>query len=135
MGALATNLRVSPQSGKKVVLFPEISRVKNFLSLTRPHSRICIRICVFNFKKIKPKIIKIQKTRETKNEKRISMENVTGYDDIVCKLLCVLLTYLIEWWIYRGCSYEFNVVYMKREKSWYLLYYKNIWSTYFQEQK
>ena len=135
MGALATTLRVSPQSGKKVVLFPEISRVKNFLSLTRPHSRICIRICVFNFKKIKPKIIKIQKTRETKNEKRISMENVTGYDDIVCKLLCVLLTYLIEWWIYRCCSYEFDVVYVKREKSWYLLYYKNIWSTYFQEQK
>ena len=36
---------------KKVVLFPEIGRVKSFLSLTRPHSQMCIRIYIFNFKK------------------------------------------------------------------------------------
>ena len=30
---------------KKTSLLPEIDRVKNILSLTRPYSRICIRIC------------------------------------------------------------------------------------------
>ena len=30
---------------KKLVFFPEIDRLKKFLSLTRPYSRICIRIC------------------------------------------------------------------------------------------
>ena len=35
---------------KKVVLFPEIDRVKKFLSLTRPHSQMCIRIYIFSFK-------------------------------------------------------------------------------------
>ena len=32
---------------KKVVLFPEIGRVKFFLSLTHPYSRMCIRIFFF----------------------------------------------------------------------------------------
>ena len=35
---------------KKVVLFPEIGRMKKILSLTRPHSQMCIRIYIFNFK-------------------------------------------------------------------------------------
>ena len=38
------------QTEKKVVLFPEIGQVKT-LSLTRPHSRMCIRIYIFKFKK------------------------------------------------------------------------------------
>ena len=37
-------------------------------------------------------------------------------------LLCVLLTYLIESWNSPGCSYEFDVVYVQREKLQYLLY-------------
>ena len=36
---------------KKKVLFPEIDQVKTFLSLTRPHSQMFIRIYIFNFKK------------------------------------------------------------------------------------
>ena len=49
-------LRKSTNMGaKKVVLFPEISRVKIFLSLTRPHSRMCIRIYIFNLKNKKQK--------------------------------------------------------------------------------
>ena len=36
---------------KKEVLLPEIGWVKMFLSLIHPHSRMCIRICIFNFKK------------------------------------------------------------------------------------
>ena len=36
---------------EKVVLFPEIGRMKKILSLTRPHSQMCIRIYIFNFKK------------------------------------------------------------------------------------
>ena len=48
---------------KKVVLFPKISQMKNFLSLTRSHSRMCIR-------------------KETKEEKRLSLEILTKFDDI-----------------------------------------------------
>ena len=67
---------------KKVVLFPEIGRVKSFLLLTRLHSPICIRTYIFNFKKLflisKNKQAKKQeykKVKETKEEKRISPEN------------------------------------------------------------
>ena len=49
--------------------------------------------------------------------------------------LCVLLNDLIESWVSPGCLYDFNVVYDQREKSQYLLYYSNIWSAHFQEQK
>ena len=50
-------------------------------------------------------------------------------------LFCVLLTYLIESWISPGCSYEFNVVYVEREKLQYFLCYNNISTAHFQEQK
>ena len=33
--------------------------------------------------------------------------------------ICVLLTYLIESWVSLVCSYEFNLVYVQREKSQY----------------
>ena len=52
-----------------------------FLSLTCPHSRICIRIYIFNFKKQankqkkKKKRKEYNKANETKEEKRISPEN------------------------------------------------------------
>ena len=36
---------------KKVVLFPKISQVEIFLSLTRPWSRICIRMYIFHLEK------------------------------------------------------------------------------------
>ena len=56
---------------KKVVLFREIDRVKFFLSLTRPPSRMCIRIYIFSFKKqtnkqktMQKKKKKLKKTRE-----------------------------------------------------------------------
>ena len=35
----------------EIALFPETGRVKKFLSLTRPHSQMCIRIYIFNFTK------------------------------------------------------------------------------------
>ena len=71
---------------KTVVLFPEIGRVKfflsftrlhsrmcirilkNILSLTRPHSRMCIRIYIFNFKK---QANKQKKTRIQKKQKKL----------------------------------------------------------------
>ena len=61
---------------KQVVLFPEIGRVKIFLSLslTRPNSRMCGRTCVFNFKKQTNKNIQ-KKAKETKEEKKISAKN------------------------------------------------------------
>ena len=74
---------------KKVVLFPEICRVNKILSLTRPHCRVCIRIFFFSKKKKKKKKKKTKKAQATKEEKRITVENLTGYDDIVCKFaLC-----------------------------------------------
>ena len=84
-----------------------------YRSLTRLHSRICIRIYVFNFKNNRNKNSgNNTKVKETKEEKRISVESLTGYDDTMmsfANLFCVLLTYLFELWICPGCSYEFNV--------------------------
>ena len=59
---------------KKVVLFPEKRRVKYFLSLTCPHSRMCIRIHIVNFKKetYKQKNKNTKKVKETKAEKKNS---------------------------------------------------------------
>ena len=42
-------------------------------------------ISVFNFKKNSAKETRRQKAKETKKEKRISVENRVGYDDIVCE--------------------------------------------------
>ena len=55
-------------------MLPEIGRVKNFLSLTRPHSRMCIRIYNFTFKK-QTKKQGLKKGKKTKEEKRIYPEN------------------------------------------------------------
>ena len=70
---------------KKVILFPEITLVKMFLSFIHPHSRVCIRIYIFNLKK-KTTTRKQKKTRRQKQAKeskaeQISVENLTGYDD------------------------------------------------------
>ena len=51
---------------KKVVLFPEIGRVKSFLLLTRLHSRICIRTYIFNFKKL----FLISKNKQTRKKNK-----------------------------------------------------------------
>ena len=56
---------------------------ENFLSLTRRHSRMSIRIYIFNF----------YKKEEKKKKKTVSVENLTGYDDIVS---VYFLTFLIE---------------------------------------
>ena len=64
---------------KKVVLFPQIGRVKKILSVTGPHSRMCIRIYIFNFKsqtnKQKKKKNKNTKKVEETKEKRVPPEN------------------------------------------------------------
>ena len=78
-----------------------------------------------------------QRAKENKEKKRISVENLKGYNDIVCKLGLSTLTYLIESWISAGYKYEFNVVYDVVYIQWqqlqYLLHYNNIWSKHFQE--
>ena len=53
---------------KKVVLFLQINQVKIFLSLTHPHSWICIRIYIFNFEK---QTNKQKKTRMQKKQKTL----------------------------------------------------------------
>ena len=46
---------------------------EKFLSLNRPHSRMCIRIYILDFKKQQTnKKTRIKKTKETKEEKNIS---------------------------------------------------------------
>ena len=67
--------------------------MKTFLSLTRPHSRMCIRIYIFNFKKKKKKKKKknkqtttttatttttTKKAKETNEEKRINLRSTGG---------------------------------------------------------
>ena len=121
---------------KKGVLFPEIGPVKIFLSLTRPHSRMCIRKHVSNLKqktkkaKKKKKKKRRQKAKETKEEKTISVENLTGYDDTACKFaLCTfnLLSRVINFFC---CSYEFNVVYVQRDKYIVMLQQHMMYTTF-----
>ena len=44
-------LNISRLGQQKAILFLETDRVKKFLSLTHAHSRMCIRIYIFSFKK------------------------------------------------------------------------------------
>ena len=66
---------------KRVVLFPEIAWIEFFLSLTCPHSRMCIRIYILNFKKQTSKTTtttkkaRIQKKQKKLKKKTISLEN------------------------------------------------------------
>ena len=61
----------------KAVLFTEINRVKIFLSLIRPHSRMSIRIYIFNFQKKKKK--KKQEDKKRKKERNYRRdENIRG---------------------------------------------------------
>ena len=66
-----------------------------------------------------------------KLKKKISVENLMGYDDIICEFALCNFNLLDS----PGCSYEFNVVYVQRDRSQHLLYYNTIWSANFQEQK
>ena len=76
---------------------------ENFLSLTCPHCQMCIRIYIFLLKKNKKKQ-EDKKSKKTKEEKRISVENLTGYEDIVCEFaLCTfnLLTRVVNFsWLF-----------------------------------
>ena len=45
---LIINSQLATQSKKRVALFPEIGRVKKFLSSTRLYCRMCIRIYIFH---------------------------------------------------------------------------------------
>ena len=78
---------------------------------------MCIGIYNFNFKKK----LRRQKAKETKEEKRISVEDLTGYDDIVCEFALCTFNLLIESLISPGCSYELNVVYVKEITAFVIL--------------
>ena len=55
---------------KNIVLFQENYQVKIFLSVSRPHSRMCIRIYTSNFKKkqTNKKETRIQKKKKGERE-------------------------------------------------------------------
>ena len=75
-------------------MFPEIGRIKIFYHSPARIAEFVSEYIFLIFKK-KQKKARRQKEKETKEEKIISVENLTRYDDIV-NLLSVLLTYLIE---------------------------------------
>ena len=106
-------------------MFPKISRLNFFLSLTRLHNRVCIRIYIFNFKK--PQKARRRRAEETKEERRISVENQTWFNDIVCEFALCAFNF-IQPWISSGCSCELNEITS-------FLYFSSIWSTRFQEWK
>ena len=81
---------------KIVVLFPEIVLVKIFFSIFRPHSQMCVRIYNFCLTPTHD-----QKPKETKEEKKISVKNLMGYD-IDCEF--AVRTYVIELRFSTGCS-------------------------------
>ena len=80
---------------RKEAWFQEIGWVKILLSPNRPHIRIYINIYFLfkkNYKHLKSK-------RNWKNKEKVvlllwkvSVENIARYDDIICKICCVLLT-------------------------------------------
>ena len=63
-------------------MFPEIDRVKNFLSSA---ARIgeCVSKYISLISKKKPIKTRRQKAKETKKRKRLTVENLTEYDDAV----------------------------------------------------
>ena len=67
------NIYLPPSGQKKVVLFPEIDRLKKFLSLTSLHCQMCIRIFFFNFKKQTNK-----QKKNTKKANKTKEENISG---------------------------------------------------------
>ena len=82
---------------KKIYLFPEIGRLKTFLSVNCSHSRMSIGRYNFNLKKQKQEDKK-KKAKESNKKKRISTENLPGYNDIVCEF--ALRTFLNDITIY-----------------------------------
>ena len=90
--------------------------MKIFLSLNHPLGWMYIRIHISNFNK------KQRKKQEDKKRKRKyrRKENICGKSNGIpwyrLRICCVPLTYLMEFWISPGCSWEFNEVYVQREK-------------------
>ena len=88
---------------------------------------------------IKKKTEKKQQDQKKKKKKKKKLKEKRDYRWIIqrdtmilfANLLYVILTYLIESWIFHGCSYELNVVFEQHEKSEYLLYNNCIWSAHF----
>ena len=88
---------------------------------------MCIRIYIFNYiphsppprkkekKRKKEKTIR-QKAKETKGEKRISVENLTVYYDIVWGFAHCTLNLLDRVVKFSWLFYKFNVVYVQRDK-------------------
>ena len=103
-----------------------------FLSLTHPHSQneyqmciriyvqICIRIYIFNFKTNKQtnkqtETTRKQNAKETREEKRISVEYLRGYNDIICKFgLCTF--YLLDQMVDFFWLFIYDVPYVQQKK-------------------
>ena len=107
-------------SPKKGVLFPGIGRAKNFL-ITYPPTYSNVYQNIFCL--MKKTNTRKQKAKEAKEEKRISIENLTGCYDIACEF--ALCTFNLRDRVVNF-SYEFNVVHVQRKKSQGLLYDNNI---------
>ena len=96
------------ESQNRVFLLPLLGQGKKFLSII-PRKVECVSkyIILFFFKEKHDK--KTKKAKETKEEKVISVENLTGYDEIFCEFALCTLTRVVHFsWLFL----EFNVVYV-----------------------
>ena len=111
-------------------MFLEIGWVKFSLSLACQHSQMCLKIYTFLLKThththTNKKQKKLKKKREQQKKPKtkmrrkmllwtVSVENVMGYNDIVCKFPLCTFNLVIELGISPGCSYELTIVYCNR---------------------
>ena len=112
---------------KKVVLYPEIGRVKFFYHSPARMVK-CISKYIFKKNKKQKRKKKTKKANNTEEEKRIYVEYITRYDDILREFSLCIFNLLDRVIISSGCSYECNVACVQREKSrkpQYLLCYKS----------
>ena len=93
----------------------EIGWAKTFLSLTRPHSRVCIRIYIFNFKKAnkqaKKTNKKTKKTRKQKKQKKTKEENIMFSENRLKNKLAAAWVKIFLFTRISGNEYFFSLAY------------------------
>ena len=92
---------------KKVVLSPDISQVK-FIFYHLPARIVeCVSQYIF---------LTLKKKETKRKEKKISVGNLAGYDNIVCEFALSTFNLLHRVVNFSWLLYKLNVVYMKQEK-------------------
>ena len=92
---------------KKVVLFPDISRVKLIFYHLPARIVECLPQYIF---------LTLKKKETKRKEKKIYVGNLAGYDNIVCEFALSTFNLLHRVVNFSWLLYKLNVVYMKQEK-------------------